>query len=78
MMATALPCPFCGTTPVIERWHGGPKRKHRVGCDNDHCHALPGTIGSTKAEAVTRWNARSVNAALDFIAERRAAMGEGR
>ena len=53
-----LVCPFCGTNAVVERWHGGPKRKHRVGCDNDACPALPGVTGKTRAEAVQRWNTR--------------------
>jgi hypothetical protein len=53
-----LPCPFCGSMPNVKPWHGGPKRKHAVCCENDACTALPGVTGRTRAHAVRNWNTR--------------------
>lgn len=55
----AFPCPFCGTQPVIEKWHGGGLRKRRVGCDNEECPASPDVMGSTSGRALRKWNTRS-------------------
>lgn len=52
------PCPFCGSQPVIEPWHGGGPNKHRIGCDDEMCHANPAVTGYNKSVAVARWNSR--------------------
>lgn len=51
-------CPFCGFLPTVEPWHGGPKTKHAVHCDNDACVVGPMTTGATKGKAIERWNRR--------------------
>lgn len=53
-----LPCPFCGSIPVAQPWHGGGPTKTLVGCENDDCDAKPSVVGSTKARAVRIWNSR--------------------
>lgn len=53
-----LPCPFCGSTPEIEPWHGGGPRKHLISCSNDACRVFPSVTGTTKANAIKWWNRR--------------------
>lgn len=52
------PCPFCGERPKVEPWHGGPKTKRLISCDNDDCAVSPGVTGDTARVAVIRWNTR--------------------
>lgn len=54
-----LPCPFCGTLPIIEPWHGGRPTKKMISCDNLHCAVAPQVTGQNKSEAVERWNKRA-------------------
>lgn len=55
-----LPCPFCGTKDIeVVPWHGGPKTKRLVGCNNDYCHAAPSVTGRTRSVAVRLWNTRA-------------------
>ena len=54
-----LNCPFCGTLPLIEPWHGGRKTKKLIGCDNDFCEVSPGITGETRKLAVEKWNSRA-------------------
>lgn len=51
-------CPFCGSLPIIKKWHGGGPRKHAVCCDNDNCSCVPMVTGSTKERAIEKWNTR--------------------
>ncbi len=56
----AKPCPFCGTKPKMEPWHGGGPNKHRIGCQSIRCDASPSVTGESPDEARRRWNKRSV------------------
>lgn len=54
---TLLPCPFCGSQPLIEIL-GGPKSSHRtINCSNKNCgcdlHFYP-----TEEAAIAAWNKR--------------------
>ena len=59
MMATALPCPFCGFLPEIKRWHGGPRSKRLIGCANEGCVVSPHVTGDTEEQAIAFWNRRA-------------------
>ncbi len=57
--AELKPCPFCGSEPTIERWHGGGPEKRMIACISDDCHVSPWVTGETMREAAGRWNGRS-------------------
>jgi hypothetical protein len=57
--STAKPCPFCGSQPVIESWHGGGPRKKLISCDDDSCIVSPSVSGSTRKMALENWNYRA-------------------
>ena len=50
------PCPFCGSIPDVEPWHGGAISK--ISCTNELCPATPSTIGRNKTEAINLWNTK--------------------
>lgn len=54
----ALPCPWCGTVPVIQFWHGGGPRKRLVSCPSEDCAIAPSVTGTTRARAIEAWNHR--------------------
>ena len=54
-----LCCPFCGTIPEIEPWHGGGARKRLISCVNEDCTVGPFVTGTTKARAIAHWNRRA-------------------
>lgn len=58
-------CPFCGTQPEVQPWHGGSQARYMVSCPNteadrkeDLCVAAPSVCGPTKKAAIARWNKR--------------------
>jgi hypothetical protein len=54
-----LPCPFCGTTPVLM-----PALRHGyfVGCENAQCAVAPEVTfdAETPEQATERWNTRPI------------------
>ena len=54
-----LPCPFCGTAPIRQPWHGGAPTKILISCDNEDCAVSPGVTGETPPMAEERWNTRA-------------------
>lgn len=59
---TLLPCPFCGTAPVMRKWHGGAPTKVMIHCLKDDCDVSPQVPGDTQVIAVDRWNTRATPA----------------
>ena len=54
-----LPCPFCGSYPEFEHWHGGSPTKITIECYSEKCEVMPSVCGETPEEAASYWNARS-------------------
>lgn len=54
----ALPCPWCGSTPSIQPWHGGGPNKRMVSCSDEFCRVGPSVTGSNRARAIAAWNSR--------------------
>lgn len=55
----ASPCPFCGTIPSIEPWHGGSDTKVMIACADISCWVEPSVTAETKSAAIARWNLRA-------------------
>ena len=51
-------CPFCGSIPEWEPWHGGRPTKILISCVNESCPVMPRVTGETPSEAAARWNTR--------------------
>lgn len=64
-----LPCPFCGSAPEMEPWHGGAPTKQLVACRSETCHVGPGVTGETPEEAISRWNSREAPSGAVGITE---------
>lgn len=58
-MIQLKPCPFCGTTPTHEPWHGGSADKIMIMCDYASCDVRPQVTGETPDEAANSWNNRA-------------------
>lgn len=54
-MPKLLPCPFCGSLPIIRR----VKNDMSVACEADECDANPATASIDSDEAIARWNKRA-------------------
>ena len=54
----ALPCPWCGTKPVMQPWHGGGINKKMLQCVSERCEVSPAVTGESAEEAIRKWNRR--------------------
>ena len=54
----ALKCPFCGTKPTMEPWHGGGPNKQLISCQSVRCDVAPMVSGESPEEAIKKWNHR--------------------
>lgn len=63
-------CPFCGSEPTIQYWHGGGRNKKLISCENEACQVSPSVTGETRDEAVRRWNYRAPSHAQSFRVQR--------
>lgn len=62
-----LSCPFCGTLPTIQYWHGGSPSKRRLACESTTCAVSPSVTGSNGDRAVAKWNSRAMPATVGTI-----------
>lgn len=55
-----LPCPFCGTEPILRPANPGVgDSRLAVVCMNDECVAQPSTVYDSRRVAIGRWNHRA-------------------
>ena len=52
-------CPFCGTSPEIQYWHGGGPEKRMISCANPGCDICPSVTGETERAAIQKWERRA-------------------
>lgn len=52
-------CPFCGSSPEIQYWHGGGPNKRLISCASENCDVQPSVTGATEREAIERWQRRA-------------------
>ena len=52
-------CPFCGSSPEIQYWHGGGPEKRLISCAGTDCDVNPMVTGETEREAIARWERRA-------------------
>ena len=52
-------CPFCGSPPEMEFWHGGKPTKRMIACSGDDCEVNPMVTGETEREAIKHWSRRT-------------------
>lgn len=52
-------CPFCGSSPQVEHWHGGGPNKRMISCSNAECEVSPSVTGETLRQAVASWSRRA-------------------
>ena len=54
------PCPFCGSTPMVDVTSGSVDTLYEVFCDNPRCNADVRVTSYTSEElAIERWNRRA-------------------
>lgn len=63
-------CPFCGSEPTIQYWHGGGPDKKSISCENEACFVSPSVTGETRDQAVRRWNYRCPSGGPSFKVKR--------
>lgn len=56
--ARTLPCPWCGTDPVVGKSNYG-NGYFAAACNNETCEAGPMVVGRTADEAIAKWNMRA-------------------
>lgn len=54
-----LNCPFCGSVPEIESWHGGSPKRKMISCVFDGCPANPQIVKESERAVIVAWNTRS-------------------
>ena len=61
-----LPCPFCGSPPLVEDWHCGGPEPTMISCslreygdEHDGCSVGPLHAAETYAQAAAAWNRRA-------------------
>jgi len=52
-------CPFCGSSPEIQFWHGGKPTKRLISCSNPECDVSPKVTGETERAAIASWERRA-------------------
>ena len=58
VVARCLPCPFCGTAPVVHPWVSDPRRL-TIRCESVKCEPSPSVRLMSEDVAVEKWNTRA-------------------
>jgi hypothetical protein len=52
-------CPFCGSSPEIQYWHGGGPNKRMISCSSEECEVCPSVTGENERAAIAKWERRA-------------------